>query len=150
MKSFSRKAHVLSIICLGTSLSLSALTMPVMANSLNQVAQSTEVPQNAERPVPPKEGDKPHAPHRNGDCKCHRPFRRFTAAMDSLKQEQLISSGDIKKIYDALMKIPPETLDKATDKDQSVADALYKDKVLTEEQYNKICIFLKANPPRKP
>ena len=149
MKLFLRKAHVLSIICLGTSLSLSALTIPVMANSLNQAAQSTEAPQNGERRTPPKDGDKPHAPHRDGDCKCHRPFRRFTAAMESLKQEQLISSEDIKRIYDALMKIPPETLDRVTDKDQSVADALYKDKVLTEEQYTKICTFLKANPPRK-
>lgn len=148
MKLFLRKANVLSIICLGTSLSLSALTMPVMANSLNQVVQSTEAPQNAERHAPPKKGERPTAPPREG-CKCHRPFRRFTAAMDSLKQEQLISADDIKKIYDALMKIPPETLDKVVDKDQSAADALYKDKVLTEEQYKKICTFLKANPPRK-
>lgn len=148
MKLFLRKANVLSIICLGTSLSLSALTMPVMANSLNQVVQSTEAPQNAERHAPPKKGERPAAPPREG-CKCHRPFRRFTAAMDSLKQEQLISADDIKKIYDALMKIPPETLDKVVDKDQSAADALYKDKALTEEQYKKICTFLKANPPRK-
>lgn len=148
MKLFLRKANVLSIICLGTSLSLSALTTPVMANSLNQVVQSTEVPQNTERPAPPNEGERPAAPPREG-CKCHRPFRRFTAAMNSLKQEQLISADDIKKIYDALMKIPPETLDKVADKDQSAADALYKDQVLTEEQYKKICAFLKANPPRK-
>lgn len=147
MKLFLRKARVLSLICLSASLSLSALTMPIMASSLNQTESATEAPQNAERPAPPKEGEKP-SKHSHG-CKCHRPFKRFTAAMDSLKQEQLISADDIKKIYDALMKIPPETLDRTTDKDQSAADALYKDKVLTEEQYNKICAFLKANPPRK-
>ena len=148
MKLFLRKARVLSLICLSTSLSLSALTVPVMANSLNQAEQSTKASQTTERPAPPKDGEKPPMPHHKG-CKCHRPFKRFTAAMDTLKKEQMISADDIKKIYDALMKIPPETLDKVEDKDQSAADALYKDKVLTEEQYQKICAFLKANPPRK-
>lgn len=147
MKLFSRKTKVLSLICLSASLSLSALTMPIMASSLNQTESATQAPKNSERPAPPKEGEKPQKPSHG--CKCHRPFRRFTAAMDSLKQEKLVSVEDIKKIYDALMKISPETLDKTTDKDQSAADALYKDKVLTEEQYNKICAFLKANPSRK-
>ncbi len=147
MKLFLRKARVLSLICLSASLSLSPLTMPIMAHSLNQAESATEAPQNSERPAPPESGKKPPKP--SHDCKCHRPFRRFTAAINSLKEAQLISADDIKKIYDALMNIPPETFDKVTDKDQSAADALYKDKVLTEEQYNKICAFLKANPPRK-
>lgn len=147
MKLFLRKAKVLSLICLSASLSLSVLTIPIMASSLNQTESATEAPQNSERPAPPKDGEKPQRPSHG--CKCPRPFRRFTAAMDSLKQEQLVSAEDIKKIYDALMKISPETLDKTADKDQSAADALYKDKVLTEEQYNKICAFFKANPPRK-
>lgn len=138
MKLLSKKAKVLSCICLSTSLSLSALTLPIMANSFNKIESTTQAPEKTERPSKPCHG-----------CKRHRPFKRFTAAMNTLKEEKLVSAEDIKKIYDALMKIPPETVEESPDKDQSIADALYKDKVLTEEQYQKICAFLKANPPRK-
>lgn len=131
MKIFSSHNKYLCIISCSLLVALSSTSIPLMANtSSNQVfdmASST-----------------------NSQCPCKRPFRRFTAAMQLLKKEGLVSSTDIKNIYDALMKIPPETLEKVEDKDLSAAQALYNDKVLTEEQYKKISSFLKENPPRKP
>lgn len=124
------------IISSALLLTLSSTIIPTMAHESNNLLL-TQAPNNnnSERPHP--------CPHK-------RPFRRFTAAMESLRQEGLVSNDDIKKIYDALLKIPPETLDNNTDKDLAATDALYKDKVLTEEQYNKICTFLKQNAPRRP
>ena len=135
MKPFLFHSKRISIISSTLLLTLSSAIIPTMAHETNHILLTQAPTNNSERPHP--------HPHK-------RPFRRFTAALESLKQEGLVSSDDIKKIYDALMKIPPETLDSNTDRDLAAADALYKDKVLTEEQYNKICTFLKQNAPRRP
>lgn len=143
MKKFFENSKPIRILSLSLLLAVSASTTPIMASEASKVPLGTEAPSH----MPPKDGEGPRGPHKG--CPCKRPFRRFTDAMESLKKEGLVSANDIKTIYDALMKIPPETLEKAEDKDLSAAEALYKDKVLTEEQYKKISDFLKQNPSKK-
>lgn len=144
MKSFGIHAKPIRLISSALLLAFSSMAMPAMAYD---TSQSTQAPTTKAQPASPATTSiaKPSCP-----CKCQRPYRRFTKAMEELKKEGLVSNEDIKKIYDALMKIPLETLDAAPDKDLAAADALYKDKVLTEEQYNKISTFLKQNTPQKP
>lgn len=141
---FSKSGKKFNLICLCMWLSLLTFASPLWASSSQSEQESS--PPKAEKPVPP--GDESHHRPKQKDCPCKRPFRRFTLAINSLKQEGLISSDDIKKIYDALMKIPPQTLDQSADKDLSAAEMLHKDKILTDEQYQKIREFLKQNPPK--
>lgn len=140
---FSKSGKKFSVVCLCMLLGLSNLTNPLLASSATHSGEATS--STTERQAPPK--DKP--PHGHRDCPCQRPFRRFTMAMDQLKKDKLISGDDIKKIYHALMKIPPDTLYKVEDRDLTAAEMLHKDKILTDEQYQKISEFLKQNPPKR-
>ena len=78
-------------------------------------------------------------------CKYNQPFKRFTTALETLERDKIISKEDVKKIMDTLIQIPIETLNTVVDKDQVVAHMLYKDKILTELQYEKLIDLLRSS-----
>lgn len=138
-----RLSHSKRIILLLTTLclSLSSSIFPVVASTLKQSNSSTSSSNANATKSSPNEKDM----HRPPNCKCNKPpFRRFVSALKQLEQDNMLSKEDFTKVMDALHQISRETLNKVDDKDQAVADALYKDKVLTEKQYKKISEILKS------
>lgn len=82
-----------------------------------------------------------------GLCKpCQRPFKRLVKAMHDLKKINEMTDDEFRKAFDALVKIPTEKLANSTDPDQTAAEFLYKEKILSEAQFKKICGALKNMP----
>ena len=124
---------VLAFSLFSSSLFASTMAPPAPNSNAPKVGASTSS----------DNGKTPNSP--NGDCKCKCPFKRFASAVEALEKDKTLSSEDTKKIMNALMQIPRESLNRVEDKDQAVADMLYKDKILTEAQYKKISELLKAS-----
>ncbi|MBQ1275332.1 MAG: hypothetical protein IIY08_08100 [Cellulosilyticum sp.] len=82
-------------------------------------------------------------------CKYNQPFKRFTTALETLERDKVLSKEDVKKVMDILIQIPLETLDAVEDKDQAVAHMLYKDKILTELQYQKLMDLLRSSAKKQ-
>ncbi len=127
------------------------LILCLHATSLMAIPFQDHAPQNKSQseadkaPANPEAQKKPVMPSHHR-YRHYRPFKRFNFAIETLKLDNKLSAEDVKKIYSVIIKIPPESLKEMKDKDQSVADMLYKDKIITQEQYDLICTFLKEHP----
>lgn len=83
----------------------------------------------------------------NGLCKpCQRPFKRLVKAMHDLKKMNEMTDDEFRKAFDALVKIPTDKLANSADPDQTAAEFLCKEKIISEAQLKKICEALKNMP----
>ena len=135
-------------ITLCLCMTFSMFFAPVRAAHTSSITVSATTKEPTISAAPMQGGNKPTG----GLCKpCQRPFKRLVKAMHDLKKINEMTDDEFKKAFDTLVKIPKEKLAGSTDPDQTAAELLYKDKILSEAQFKKICEALKNMPiPNQP
>ena len=116
-----------SILVLSTFLSLSAVSMPLMASP---------------QPTPST------TPHCHKKIGMHGPstpipFKRLMNVVTTLKTQGSITDKDIEAINNYLSTIKPEALERSQDKYSTVTDLLLKNKIITQDQHKLIIEGLK-------
>ena len=130
MKKFLVNTKIMGVLSLSLCLLFSSICPQLIASTVpapttNSSKSETDTPQ----------GENVRGIH---------PFKRLAAAINTLEKNNIISKDDVKKIMKSLLQISIDSLSRSEDKDQAAADILYRDKILTKEQYDKITELLKA------
>lgn len=106
-------------------------------------------------PVAPAHPNTPQTVKPSSDQKgpcipCQRPFKRLIKSMYMLKKANEMTTDEFKKAYTTVVKMPKETFKDVADPDLKAAELLHKRKMITDDQYKKICASLKNMPlPQK-